>query len=262
MKTGIFLTLLLLLASAFFLSQNTPRSPEPSPSEAPYQTEDAVGCELCRFKDISLDGQNLKAVWLTVTTPSDLSLLPNFEAKQISTAIFGQNNCDFLINGGFYSQQNKPIGLFVSQSGALSSFETNRLFNAVFSLNLAGEAQITRTEPQGDLIFALQTGPLLLQKGLIQNLAINNDKTARRMVAALTDQNQIIFIAIFDPTSSFNGPLLSQLPRALDDLNQSENLELTNAINLDGGSASAFLLPDFKLTEASPIGSAFCLKQK
>jgi hypothetical protein len=85
----------------------------------------------------------------------------------------------------------------------------------------------------------------------ILRLKINRDEPRRRIVAALSEPNRLIFIAI---TSA----LLAETPGVVQAIGQQIQQPLRAAINLDGGSASAFITAAAELPEYSYIGSFFC----
>jgi uncharacterized protein YigE (DUF2233 family) len=188
-------------------------------------------------------------------------LIPNFEAKKTSKSAFEENGCETLINGGFYGRDNAPIGYFVADGQELSGFRQNKLFDGVLSVNEFGTPRITRKAPSDPLVSAVQTGPIVFENGLKVPLSIMRDRPDRRMLAAVTGVNELIFITFYSPESSFSGPRLAELPDAISKLNEAEELNIADAVNLDGGSASAFITAEISLTEASPVGSFFCVKK-
>jgi hypothetical protein len=65
---------------------------------------------------------------------------------------------------------------------------------------------------------------------------------------------------VYDPSSSFRGPKLADLPSFVSKLEKDVQVPLADAINLDGGSASTFKNGETYLTELSPVGSLLCIK--
>lgn len=209
--------------------------------------------------DISLGGREYKVVWASVDT-DELSLLANFDDKKTSRQVFQENHCGLLVNGGFYSKDSQPMGYFVSAGQTLNPYERNRLLNGVLSINELGTPRITREPPRDPLVNAVQTGPILIENGQILGVSEMNNKAARRMVAAVTGNNELLFLAIYSSESAFSGPLLSELPQVVAKFDESDELGIADAVNLDGGSASAFVTTNFSLSEASPVGSFFCAR--
>jgi hypothetical protein len=80
------------------------------------------------------------------------------------------------------------------------------------------------------------------------------------MIAMVTGDNKVIFMSIYNESSKFMGPYLADLPQILEIAQDKIGFLIADAINLDGGSASAFYFRDFQLSEASPIGGFFCVK--
>jgi len=156
------------------------------------------------------------------------------------------------INGGFYDTANKPLGLFRIGETVLAKQIQSNLLNGFLS-----DDGITVAVPTGR--FVLQSGPLLIQRGNPLPLKIQNDEHARRMVAAKTGEG-FLFLTVYKEDSVFEGPLLADLPKVIQKINTKENLGIVDAINLDGGSASAFKNAETTLSELTPVGSLFCIK--
>lgn len=196
--------------------------------------------------------------------PESLYLLPNFIKKGTGKAVAEANECKFLVNAGFYSSDenslNYPIGLFIHDGVKASSYRENKTHNGLLSINHLDTPRITDYVPEDNLRNAVQTGPLLIVNDEPQSLVLVRDKMRRRMVAATTGANELYFIAVYDPGSTFNGPYLSDLPDILKIFETESMINIADAINLDGGAASVFYSEDFYLSEASPVGSFFCGK--
>ena len=67
-------------------------------------------------------------------------------------------------------------------------------------------------------------------------------------------------MALYFPDQEYSGPLLARVPYILEKIAKKEQITIPDAINLDGGSASAFLSPDTHLTELNPVGGYFCIQ--
>ena len=207
--------------------------------------------------ELSVKIENYAVYWLELQNISSLTLNPNYDEKLASSQILTEAECKSLINAGFYTEDGKPVGLFVSDGETLRKFSTNSLFNGVFYIK-GNDFGIIDTNPKNP-DYALQTGPILLEAGDVRNLSLNNDKSARRVVLA-TSEDSIVFLVFFDSESVYLGPYLDDLPQLVNDFSQQNNLDIIDAINLDGGSASAFITKDVALSELSPIGSYFCVR--
>lgn len=197
---------------------------------------------------------------ITVATTSAMTLIPNFSEKIDTRSLVDANVCSAAINGGFYDTAAKPLGFFFANNRTFGQETHSTLLNGFFWSGTDGIARIS-TELTGiPFRFALQTGPLLFWGGKPVPLAIRNDERARRMVVAKSADNHIMFFAVYNGDSVYDGPLLGDLPGIIFDIRTKENLEITEAVNLDGGSASAFYNADTRLSELTPVGSLFCVK--
>jgi len=206
---------------------------------------------------VGLD-ENIAAVWYKVSMPANLTLKSNLESKETAGNIFSSRNCKFLVSSGFYDTNDTHIGLFQYKGEVISPLQSNKLLNGVLSINSFNTPRISEEPPKDDLLLGLQSGPLLYSNGQELALDLRSDKPSRRIVAAITGYNELIFIALYSNEQVFLGPLLSEVPGYLTTFIDKSGIQIADAINLDGGKASAFILENFKLTELSVIGGYFC----
>lgn len=198
--------------------------------------------------------------YFVVSDVTKLSLIPNFSEKATSLDIFEKNSCTSGISGGFYDTNNSPLGGFMTNNSVLKLPVKNRLIDGF--LWVKGEkAVISLDQPSSDARFYVQTGPLLLINGGVTRISIANDEYRRRNIVALSKNGDLIFLTIYNPESVYDGPLLSDMPSILKELDKKVSSTLTDAINLDGGSASAFISKTRTLQEFSTIGSFLCVYQ-
>ncbi len=182
---------------------------------------------------------------------SSLILIPNFDEKKAASKILEEHTCQYGVNGGFYTKDYKPIGLFITNGQQHSAVTSDPTFNA-FLVNIDGKLSITRSVPDSTATFALQSGPYMTPT---ITLRLRNDSAERRMMVARTTDNHWYFIAMTEINNTFSGPNLADVPKILGDL----PIDVAEALNLDGGSASAFYSASgVHLGELTLIGSLLC----
>jgi len=195
----------------------------------------------------------------TLNPNSFVNLISNFENKISSTEILEKEKCSYLVNGGFYGEENVPIGLFKTADGYLSEFKNNRLFNGLVVSFENGKLDILEKIDNREISFGFQTGPVLFRGGEKVNLDLPVDKKARRIVFVQTLDGKDLFLAFYDPQSFFSGPTLVDLPSLIEKYEDEFGLEITDAINLDGGTASVYFDGETHLKELKPVGSFLCI---
>ena len=214
--------------------------------------------------------QNRYAVYLQKINPANLTLIPNFDEKKTSRELIQENNCKAAVNGGFYTQDNKPLGLFITNGKQIQPInEESTLLTGFFYKTIDDSLFIaTTTFARGPLFngvttsslsFALQSGPLFTPQ---TTLKIKDDEYARRILVGQDENNDFYFIAITEIENIHSGPLLGDVPQIITAVNrqlQTANYELL--LNLDGGSASAFIdEKERNLSELVSVGSFLCAK--
>ena len=185
-----------------------------------------------------------------------LTLLPNFPAPQSFAAVVEKNTCSAAINGGFYDQGYTSLGWFVANGETLTAARPSALFNAYLTVSADGETRIGQASTPAH--YGLQAGPLLFWDGQELPLRIREDEPARRSVIATSSTGRTILLSVFSSDQVFEGPYLADLPAVLSRINQKESLAITSAMNLDGGSASAFFSGDAAVGELTYVGSVLC----
>lgn len=217
--------------------------------------------------NLSFEGASYSVVWTPPLYGKTITLIENFTQKETALSVFKDNNCKILVNGGFYTPEDKPTGLFTTNDVESFPFIRNKLLNGVFSINDFGVPRITRSVPADHIRVGLQTGPLLIENSWEQALTLSSDKPARRMALATLGSNEVVFIAIYKKDNPFAGPYLAQLPHLLTQFSNETGLMIADAVNLDGGSASAMYIQTdtndyWQLSEATPVGSFFCVQDR
>ncbi len=192
-----------------------------------------------------------------ITDSERVFLYFNYE-KLSGSAIKDKYGCNYLVSGGFYDSNFKPIGLLISQGKEISPWQENRLFNAVFSINLLDIARITQEVPKDPLRVALQSGPLIFENG--GKIALRSSAVfERRVVLGITGENRPVFLVFWSQNNFLKGPMLEELPFLIEEINEIFGLNIADAMNLDGGTASFFYGDSLVLGEVSTVGSFFCI---
>lgn len=244
------LVILLLIAGVWLWLRESP----------PSQLINPLGATptLAPHKTITVNDNVYAYAVSTVYDPNQLKLIPNYVEQKTSKDLVQSYACQLAINGGFYDENNRPLGLVIADGLLIHNARANSLLNGFFSLSASGSSRIDYTLHFDDNL-ALQSGPIVIIDGEPVDLRLTDDKTSRRMVVALNDTS-VVFVSVFNPVVEVLGPRLDDLPDILMAISETEKLELDSAINLDGGKASAFYSPDTILSEVTPVGSLLCMR--
>ena len=208
---------------------------------------------------VEVNGQEYSFAYIKVSDTSKIKLVPNYSEQKTSEEILGSGPCKNLVNAGFYTKDFKPIGLFVENGKVIKKEINSETFNGFFTIDNEGWPAIGEKAPAVPIKYGLQSGPILILNSQVRSLTIANDDGARRITVAENSDKAVYFIVIYKSDSVFLGPTLSSLPQVILEVEKVLNENFTSAINLDGGSASAFWADAVSLKELSPIGSYFCI---
>lgn len=154
------------------------------------------------------------------------------------------------INGGYYTEDFKPDGLFMERKKILRPFSRERMLSACIRINMTGK--VTLIPKNSECCFkasaysAMQTGPWIIRNGAINPIIERSQSHLakiqrfygphRRTVLAESNDKKMIVII----TSSAS---LLQLANILKNYPQAFHIKkIITAINLDGGSSTAMYI--------------------
>lgn len=144
--------------------------------------------------------------------------------------VMQQENCIAGVNGGYFDPQDQPVGLLISDGRIIAPLQKAKLLSGVVSVS-DGRLQIQRSgefSPKSKPTAARQCGPFLVERGKPVS-GLNNTRSARRtLVASETNDRALIGYC--------SHVTLAELAAVL----AIPELKVQRALNLDGGSSSAF----------------------
>ncbi|MGC2352502.1 MAG: phosphodiester glycosidase family protein [Candidatus Udaeobacter sp.] len=160
-----------------------------------------------------------------------------------------REKCAAGVNGGYFSPDFAPIGLLISSGRMIAPLQRARLITGVLSASARG-VQILRVREfsrREKISAAVQCGPFLVDHyELVRGL---DDSTAARRTFAATITNDRALLGVCSEIS------LAELAAILATTRLADNLKIQRALNLDGGSSSAFWF-------AGENGSAFSIREQ
>ena len=156
------------------------------------------------------------------------------------------------VNGGYFDPENAPVGLLVSGGKKVTSQSSARLLSGVLFAT-AKRVEIVRSKRfrlSKDIKEAVQCGPLLLD-GAKPVAGLNDTRLARRTFAAVSANGGEAALGYCSAVS------LAQLGKILALTNLAGAAKFARALNLDGGSSSAFWCANgddvFSITELKTV---------
>ena len=162
---------------------------------------------------------------------------PNESRDDLATVML-KENCLAGVNGGYFDPNYKPVGLLISGGKLIAPLRKARLLSGVLSV-AKGRVRLQRVSEfsmKGKITEALQCGPFLVDHGRAV-AGLDDSRNARRTFVAIGGGNEIA-LGFCSPVS------LAQLSRILTNGKIGGDLKIDRALNLDGGSSSAFWFRD------------------
>jgi hypothetical protein len=162
-----------------------------------------------------------------------LRVIDNPEGESLST-MMKREKCLCGVNGGYFDTEFKPIGLRISDSRNLSPLRRARLITGILLQSHRGidVIRVTQLSPAKEIVAAIQSGPFLVE-GSKSIRGLNDSQLARRTFAGVAS-NDRAFLGVC------SGVSLAELANILVTAPVTANYKIRRAMNLDGGSSSAF----------------------
>lgn len=177
-----------------------------------------------------------------------LRVIDNSSGETLSDTM-SREKCVVGVNGGFFKPDFTPVGLLISDGKLIAPLHPGRLMTGILSAS-AHEVRIQRLREfsqREKMDAAVQSGPFLVDhhepvRGL------NDSHVARRTFVATGTNDR----AVLGTCSEVS---LAELAAILTTTRLADDLKIQRALNLDGGSSSAFWF-------ACEKGSAFSIREQ
>ena len=183
------------------------------------------------------------------TKSCTLRVFQNERGADNLAELMSQEACLAGVNGGYFDEKFAPIGLRIVNGQTIAPLQRARLITGVLVASSRG-VQIVRSREfsrRPGVTAAVQCGPFLVDRGQAIG-GLNNSNLARRTFAATTTGSRAL-------VGVCSGVSLAELAKILATTSLAEDLKIERALNLDGGSSSAFWF-------ARQNGSAFSISEQ
>jgi uncharacterized protein YigE (DUF2233 family) len=162
-----------------------------------------------------------------------LRVIDNPDAQSLG-AVMKREKCVCGVNGGYFDTEFKPIGLRIADHTTFSPLRRARLITGILlqsdrGIDVVRVGEFSQTKK---IIAAVQSGPFLVE-GNKRIRGLNDSQLARRTFAGIAI-NDRAFLGVCSDVS------LGQLANVLATTPIVPDSKIRSAMNLDGGSSSAF----------------------
>src|SRR5450432_544256 len=154
--------------------------------------------------------------------------------RQDLAEVMTQRHCLAGVNGGYFDPSDAPVGLLVSDGHLIAPLQKARLLSGVLvataaQVDIVRAARFSRSER---IKAAVQCGPFLVERA--QPVPrLNDSRLARRTFAAVDGEGRGALGVCSDIS-------LAQFSKILCLTKVAGEMKIVRALNLDGGSSSAF----------------------
>ena len=164
---------------------------------------------------------------------SALRVIDNPDSQSLGAAM-KREKCVCGVNGGYFDIEFKPIGLRVADGRTFSPLRRSHLITGILlqsdrGLDLIRVGEFSRTK---EIIAAIQAGPFLVE-GNKRIRGLNDSQLARRTFAGIATDDRALIGVCSDVSLADLANILATTP-------VTAGYKIRRAMNLDGGSSSAF----------------------
>jgi len=162
-----------------------------------------------------------------------LRVIDNPEGESLS-AIMKREKCACGVNGGYFDPEFKPIGLRISDGRTFWPLRRARMITGILmqsdrDIDVIRVGEFSHAKK---ITAAIQSGPFLVEASKHVR-GLNDSQRARRTFAGIADTDRALLGICSDVSLAELAKILATTPVA-------EKSKIRRAINLDGGSSSAF----------------------
>ena len=177
-----------------------------------------------------------------------LRVIDNPDGQSLAAAM-KREKCLCGVNGGYFDTEFRPIGLRSANGQTFSPLRRARLITGILlqsdrGIDVVRVGEFSRTKK---LIAAIQTGPFLVE-GSKRIRGLNDSQLARRTFAGIATNDRALLGVCSDVSLGQLANILATAPIAADS-------KIRRAMNLDGGSSTAFWF-------ARENGNAFSISEQ
>ncbi len=195
------------------------------------------------LREASRDEEATFEVALFSAKSSNLKVIDNASGADSLAHAVALEHCVAGVNGGYFDPNFKPLGLRVNANVITTPLTRSRLLTGIFCASSRGIQILRLAEPlPKKCMAAIECGPFLVDRGAAVE-GLDDRRLARRTFAAVTRPEGA---ALGVCTTAIT---LAQLSQALTALDFGRS-KVWRALNLDGGSSSAFW---FRRSDSSTV---------
>jgi phosphodiester glycosidase len=162
-----------------------------------------------------------------------LRVIDNPEGESLS-AIMKRQKCVCGVNGGYFDPEFDPIGLRINDGKTFSPLRRARMITGILMQSDRGidVIRVGEFSRARKITAAIQSGPFLVEASKHVR-GLNASQRARRTFAGIADIDRALLGICSDVSLAELANILATVPVA-------EKSKIRRAMNLDGGSSSAF----------------------
>jgi exopolysaccharide biosynthesis protein len=195
---------------------------------------------------VAENGRGLEAtidLALFSSKSATIRVIDNPKGEEDLSAIARREKAAAGVNGGYFDPEDKPVGLVIADGQLIAPLRKARLLSGILFVS-DGRIQLLRGAEYSSkrkATAALQCGPFLVDHST-PVAGLNDTRSARRTFIAQNGSDRFAIGSCSDAT-------LAELANILTTTILAPDFKIQRALNLDGGSSSAFWIA----TEHGPV---------
>jgi uncharacterized protein YigE (DUF2233 family) len=197
----------------------------------------------------------------------NFSIYQNRNQKNAKTIKEIQEETDSLLslNGSFFTEDFKPTGLLISEGRAIRKNSKANLLDGIFAIDNSGQAGLFDGKTELDAKnypFAVQNGPVLIDRQGKIKISTDSGKLASRTAIGLDKNNNIVLIIIKQSLLNTDNTIsLYEFAHLLKEKSPLKELQLTSVLNLDGGPSTGIMIGNQYFPEMERVQNIINVKK-
>lgn len=213
---------------------------------------------------------DFKDLFLVTIDPKryKLSIYQNLKPKEAKTIeeIHNEQNALVSFNGQFFTEDFKPTGLLISEGEKIRNYSTAELVNGILAIDQKGNLQFFE-KPRGlnekNFTFAIQNGPVLIDKDGNTKIEKDTGKAASRTAIGIDKNNNLVLIIIKQSLLNFDNSIsLYEFANLIKTHPELTELGLHSVLNLDGGSSTGLMIGNKYYPEMEKVQNVVLVKKR
>lgn len=252
------------IIAALFILTGCQNSAIPTETAPPTWEEVSSGLS---HREVTAEGKDMVIVRID-PQQYEFSIYQNTDQATAKTIeeVHQEQGSLLTFNGQFFTEKFQPTGMLISGGQKLRGHSEANLLNGIIAIDQRGSVRFLEYAYDLDekkYPFAIQNGPILINRRGNIKIEGNSDKTASRTALGLDNKGNLILIILKQSILNFDNKIsLYELAHLLKENVEFAPLKLHSVLNLDGGTSTGMIIDEKYYPEMEKVQNLILVKKR